>query len=297
MRGLNSKEKQREINRIWFLAAWFSMPRDLVDTLFSSHNYSRYHLSVFSTLSLVFFALLSIKVVFASARWVQRLSAILLVVCCLTAIYTRNLSLEIPGNQHLLKKLIALWAIAIVMGLSDWLFFQRYFQGARKASLSDFDTFPRFNGFSDPMDSPEDRARSQIFSRLRHQAQTERVELTELDFRMIDYSRIASRDWARPLEEDFYFKKDYWLFKEEIIHLLENAIRQDADQDALAMKRYRLLKRDLKKGGRDQQLVMYLGSAILEARTQIQKALEFSAYIAIGCVAVSAVYFAVAHFM
>lgn len=282
---------------MWFIAAWFSIPRDLVDTLFFNHKYSLYHLSAFSTLSVVVFALASIWIVFVSSRWIQRLSAILLVVCCLTALYTRNLSLEIPGNQHLLKGLITFWAIALVTGLFDWLFFQRHFQGARKASLPDFDALPRFNGFSEPTDSPEDRARSQIFSRLRDEARAERRELTELDFRMIDYSRIATKDWARRLEENFHSRKDYWLFKEEVIHLLKNAIRQDADQDPSAMKRYRLLKRDLKKGGRDQLLVMYLGSAILEARTQIQKALEFSAYIAIGCVALFALGFVVVHFM
>lgn len=66
--------------------------------------------------------------------------------------------------------------------------------------------------------------------------------------------------------------------------------------DDSAMKNYRRLKQDLRKGGRDQQLVAYLAPAILEARTQARKAIEFSIYAAVGCGVVAAVVFIAVHY-
>lgn len=215
---------------MWLVAGWFSIPRDLVDTLFFNHKYGQYHMNALSVFSLIVFAPLLLWIAFASSRWVQKLSALLLIVCCLAAFYTRNFSLEIPNNQHLLKELIALWAVAMAIGLSDWLLLQRYWHGSGKSLLLDIDTPPILDIFSSPLDPPEDQARAQIFRRLRDQARAERFNLTKIDWMMINYSRIASTNVARPVEEIFYSTRDYWTFKEKIIHLLENAIRDDAER-------------------------------------------------------------------
>jgi hypothetical protein len=292
VRGLNSKEKQWQINRLLLVASWFSIPRDLVDTLFVNHQYSQYHVSTWSALSLIIFVPVTLWILFASSRWLQKLSALLLAICCLTALYTRNLSLESVDNQHLLKSLILAWVVAVVISLTDWLLFQRF----QQASRSNIDALPTLDVFSGPIDSPEDRARSQTLTRLREQARAEGLDLTDIDWMMIDYSRIAPVNAARSLEKAFDSTQDYWAFKQKIILLLENAIREDTERDVAAIKNYKRLKQDLRKGRRDQQLVAYLAPAILGARSQVQKALEFSIYAVIGCGVVAALVVIAAHY-
>jgi hypothetical protein len=292
VRGLNSKEKQHQINRLLLVAAWFSTPRDLVDTLFVNHQYSQYHVSALTALSLIIFVPVLLWILFASSRWIQKLGALLLAGCCLTAFYTRNLSLESAENQNLLKRLIVAWGVALVICLTEWLLFQR----VRQASLSNIGALPTLDVFSGPIDSPEDRARSQTLTRLRDQARAEGFDLTDIDWMMIDYSRIAPVNAARSLEKAFDSTQDYWAFKYKIIHLLENAIREDTERDVAAIKNYKRLKQELRKGRRDQQLVAYLAPAILGARSQVQKAVEFSIYAVVGCGVVAALVFIAIHY-
>jgi hypothetical protein len=286
VRGLNGREKQHHINRLLLVAGLFSIPRDLVDTLFVNHQYSQYHVSALSALSLVVFTPVLTWIVFESSRWLQKLSALLLALCCLTAVFTRNLSLESVHNQHLLKRLIVAWLAAVVICLADWLLFQRFQQAWR----SNIATLPTHDVFAGPSDSAEEKARCQILSRLRDQARAEGFDLTDIDWMMIDYSRIAPLDAARSLEKAFDSTRDYWVFKEKIIHLLGNAIREDAERDGSAMKNYRRLKQELRRGRRDQQLVVYLSPAILGARSHARKVLEFSIYAAIGFGIVAALF-------
>ena len=139
---------------------------------------------------------------------------------------------------------------------------------------------------------PADDAHDFVLTRLRAEADAEKSPLSALQLQFLDYSRIASDEDAKAVEQEFYKQENYWKFKKQIINLLRLAIQKDRKENPDNWRKYRHLLRDLKKGKRDQQLALLLERAILDARINDEKFLDYFLYIVIGIAVVALLLFA-----
>lgn len=263
-----------------------SLPADLSDTLFVNHHYQSIHWSTSTAVRLGLIVSFWLICLMGAWRPLQKIAlASLLSIAVGTAVLTR-FGLETHDAQLIGKMLVAAWGVAVLALIADWISVktpvsQRALEAKEPASQSD---------------SPADQARSFLLKRLRDQAAEMNVEVSDLELRFMDYSRIVSARAASLLEDEFFQTHDYEAFKRQIRALTTQAVKHDRESDPGALKRYYRMLRDLKRGRHDQQLVLLIERGILDARTGSEKFSDWTLYILIGLSLLTIVIFLASHF-
>ena len=190
-------------------------------------------------------------------------------------------------DPHIAKTLaMGFWWAAVALVSLDWIL-DNFIESAPVTTSGVLVDVPRI---TEPH-LPADEAHDFILTRLRAEADAGKSPLTPLQLQFLDYSRIASNEDAKAVEQEFYKQENYWGFKKHIIDLFTVAIKKDRADDPEAWKKYQRLLRDLKKGKRDQQLASLLERAILNARTHEEKTGDYFLYIVIGIASVALLLF------
>ncbi|PYP90505.1 MAG: hypothetical protein DMG65_11480 [Candidatus Angelobacter sp. Gp1-AA117] len=191
-------------------------------------------------------------------------------------------------DPHITRILaIGFWWTAVALASLDWIL-EHFIESAAVTTSGLLIDIPKI---SEPH-LPADDAHDFVLTRLRAEADAEKSPLSALQLQFLDYSRIASDEDAKAVEQEFYKQENYWKFKKQIINLLRLAIQKDRKENPDNWRKYRHLLRDLKKGKRDQQLALLLERAILDARINDEKFLDYFLYIVIGIAVVALLLFA-----
>ena len=283
MRRLNIKERRRTINSHFFIAFYYAVFFYDKGSAAQRHEIILYFL-FFSIAALIF------QLVTGTSRIWQKLAGVFLLIAYSAAFL--GAQREFPGLEPHIARVFSMgfWWAAVALFSLDWIL--DHFLGTVPVTTSGgaLVEFPKITG----PHLPADDANAFLFARLRAEADAENSPLTALQLQFLDYSRIASDEDAKAVEEELYKQEHYWTFKKHIISLLALAIQKDRKENPKALQEYRHLLHDLKKGKRDQQLASLVEKAILKARADGEKFQDYFLYIVIGIAVVGLLLFALA---
>jgi hypothetical protein len=264
VRGLNSRERQKQFTRTISFAAFYGLLALVSALVQQRDSFSGFWIIIAGNA--------------LSAFWVacgtrQRAAACLI---CVSSFVTvpHFLHWQAAAILLLAKICAALWAAGVIVLVWDWM--------AAKPMPLVRETIRRFPPAQHipalaaigELPHPADEARATVLERLRLQAMAAGDPLREDELQFVDYSRIPSKEMAAKMEDGFYQSHDYWGFKVRVIGLLAGAIRTDRDADPEAKRKYKKLIRQLDSGRRDRQLLTWLKTGFKQASSSGEKALD-----------------------
>src|SRR5947209_9547881 len=219
MRRLNTKERQRTINSHFLMAFYYAI-------LFYHERHRHTFFSFYCLGVTVLILILILWIVFVTPRVWQKLAGSLLLIAYVAGFLP--LEKAFPTiDPHITRTLaIGFWWTAVALASLDWIL-EHFIESAPVTTPGLLIDIPKISGPHLPADDAHDF----VLTRLRAEADAEKSPLSALQLQFLDYSRIASEEDAKAVEEEFYKQENYWEFKKQIIHLLTLAIQKDRKEN------------------------------------------------------------------